>query len=118
MPEERRSLAEPGMRGNRFVMVDVAKARENWKMLLVVLLSGIAAPFMSLVPAIFDGRAGLIAGMCIFAAAACGLIVAAYFLFPSRYVAIIAAYEVSKRMGRLVRSRAHIRSLSHVYSHT
>lgn len=104
MPEERRLRSEPGLRGNRFVMLDVGKARANWKMLVVVLLSGLAAPFMSLVPAVFPGRTGLIVGMCIFGAAACGLIVAAYVLFPSRYIAIIAAYEVSKRMGRLVRT--------------
>lgn len=106
MPETKRVPGEEGVRGCKLVMVDTAKARQSWKVIALVCLSGAASPFMALIPAIWDGRAGLILGMVVFSGVACVLVALSYFVFDSKWVAIVAVYEVAKRMGRLDLSSA------------
>ncbi len=86
--------------GCRYLLLDWPKVKEQWKMLLPVIICGLLSPVIALIPVFWNTISGLILGISVFYGAAFLLVLAAYLVFPSRYVALVAGFEVVKRIMR------------------
>lgn len=101
LPEETHSFSpEDGHRGSRHCFLLLGKISKNWKVFAVTSLLGLLSQVTAFVPLIFSGLSGLMAAAIIFYSMTCLLLLLAWMVFESKWITVVAIYEVSKRIMR------------------
>ena len=101
LPEETHSFSpENGHRGSRHCFLLLGKISHDWKVFAVISLLGLLSQITAFLPLVFSGLNGLIAATLIFYSMTCLVLVLAWMIFESKWITIVAVYEVSKRIMR------------------
>ena len=100
LPESLTEMDERIHRGYRNCFVLVQKFRNDWKIIIVISSLGLLSPITAFLPLLFTGRSGLIAATAIFYGTTVVFLGLSWLVFKSRWITIVALYEVSKRVMR------------------
>jgi MFS family permease len=99
LPENKRQLWEDGIRrvrGSKIFMVDRNKLRTEWRILLLVGLTGLAGPILGVITAFGNEIVGLVGAILVLV----GITFFGYRIFP-RVIANVALYQILTQVSRV-----------------